>query len=204
MQTQCSLCYNPIVSVLAKHDVCSVCRSREVDLMKVNVRDYQDADFCVCRSLWEELTAHHAKIYEDPSIGGDDPGQGFESFMNNAQRRATWVAEVEGQVVACAGLIVDMYGNGEEAEIEPVIVSANHRRKGIGTELIRHAKEEAKKLGVCSLSIRPVLRNEEAIHFFVREGFNLVGYIDLFQQLSQSSYEKWKPGIEIHGNELRY
>lgn len=170
--------------------------------MKITIRDYQNTDFSVCRSLWEELAQHHRKIYEDPTIGGDDPGQGFELFMSNAQRPATWVAEVEGQVVACAGLL--LYGNGEEAEIEPVIVSANYRGKGIGTKLIRHAVEEAKKFGVRFLSIRPVVRNEEAFHLFVREGFNLVGHIDLFQDLSQSFDRKWKPGVMIHGTQLRY
>jgi N-acetylglutamate synthase-like GNAT family acetyltransferase len=172
--------------------------------MKVAIRDYHEVDFSVCCSLWEELAQHHRKIYEDPSIGGDDLGRGFELYLNNAQRRATWVAEAEGRVVACAGLIMDMHGNGEEAEIEPVIVSVNYRRKGIGAKLIRHAKEEARKSGVRSLSIRPVLRNEEAIRFFIREGFNLVGYIDLFQDISGSSYKKWKSGIVIHGNQLRY
>jgi N-acetylglutamate synthase-like GNAT family acetyltransferase len=172
--------------------------------MKAAIRDYQDPDFSACCSLWEELAQYHRKIYEDPSIGGDDLGRGFELYLNNAQRRATWVVEAEGRVVACAGLIVDIHGNGEEAEIEPVIVSGNYRRKGIGAKLIRYATQEAKKLGVRSLSIRPVLRNVEAIHLFVREGFNLVGYIDLFQNLSQSSYKKWKPGIVIHGNRLRY
>lgn len=172
--------------------------------MRVTIRDYQDSDFSVCRSLWEELTAHHAKIYGDPSIGGDDPGQGFELYMNNAQRRATWVAEAEGHVVACAGLIMDWNGGGKEAEIEPVIVSADYRRKGIGTKLLRHAVKEAKRLGIRALSIRPVVRNEEALRLFVREGFNVIGHVDLFQSLSQSSYGKWKPGIVIHGNQLRY
>jgi GNAT superfamily N-acetyltransferase len=168
--------------------------------MKITIRDYQDPDFNVCRSLWEELAQHHAKIYEDPSIVGDDPGRGFEPFMNNAQRRGTWVAEIEDQVVAYAGLII----YGEEAEIEPVIVSANYRGKGIGTKLIRHTVEEAKKFGVRFLSIRPVVRNEEAFNLFVREGFNLVGHIDLFQDLSQSFDRKWKPGVMIHGTKLRY
>lgn len=168
--------------------------------MKIKIRDYQDPDFNICRSLWEELAQHHAKIYKDPSIAGDDPGRGFEPFMNNAQRRGTWVAEVEDKVVACAGLII----YGEEAEIEPVIVSSNYRGKGIGTKLIRHAVEEAKKFGARFLSIRPVVRNDEAFNLFVREGFNLVGHIDLFQDLSQSSDRKWKPGVIIHGNQLRY
>jgi N-acetylglutamate synthase-like GNAT family acetyltransferase len=172
--------------------------------MNITIRDYQDSDHSACCSLWEELAAHHANIYEDPSIGGDDRGQAFESYINNAQRRATWVVEAEGKVVACAGLLLDLYGDGKEAEIEPIIVSGNYRGKRIGTKLIRHAVEEARRFGVRSLSIRPVLRNEEAIRFFVREGFNSVGYIDLFQSLSKSSYKKWKPGIVIHGNQLRY
>jgi N-acetylglutamate synthase-like GNAT family acetyltransferase len=171
-------------------------------LVKVTIRDYEDLDFTVCRSLWEELTAHHAKIYEDPSIGGDDPGQGFELFMNNAQRRAAWVAEADGHVVACAGLIIEW--DGKEAEIEPLIVSAHYRGKRIGTKLLRHAVKEARKLGIRTLSIRPVARNEEALHLFVREGFNVIGYIDLFQSLQQSSYTRWRPGIVIHGNQLRY
>jgi N-acetylglutamate synthase-like GNAT family acetyltransferase len=124
--------------------------------------------------------------------------------MSNAQRRATWVAEADGRVVACAGLIIDWNGDGKEAEIEPLIVSARYRRKGIGTKLLRHAVEEATKLGIRTLSIRPVARNEEALHLFVREGFNMVGYIDLFQSLPQSSSTKWKSGIVIHGDQLRY
>jgi len=172
--------------------------------VRITIRDYEDSDFSVCRSLWAELTAHHADIYGDHSIGGDDPGQGFELYMNNALRRATWVAEAEGRVVACAGLIMNPNADAKEAEIEPVIVSADYRSKGIGTKLLRHAVKEAKRLGIRALSIRPVARNKEALRLFVREGFNVIGHIDLFQSLSQSSYKKWKPGIVIHGNQLRY
>lgn len=168
--------------------------------MKITIRDYQDSDRDICRSLWGELARHHAEIYGDPSIAGNDPGRGFERYMTNAHRRGTWVAEVEGQAVACAGLIL----REEEGEIEPVIVSAQYRGKGIGTALVQHVAEQAKRLGVRFLSIRPVARNEEAIRLFVRLGFNLVGYIDLFQDLHQSSDRQWKPGIMIHGNGLRF
>ena len=168
--------------------------------MKIKVRDYQASDFEVCRSLWSELTQRHREIYEDPTIGGDNPGRGFEVYMDNAERRSTWVAEVEGQVVAISGLLI----RGEEGEVEPVIVSSPFRRKGIGTLLVQHCVQEAKKARVRFLSVRPVARNEEAISFFVKLGFNLVGYIDLFQDLSPSSDRKWKLGIAVHGKELQY
>ena len=47
-------------------------------------------------------------------------------------------------------------------------------------------------------------RNKDAISFFVKLGFNLMGQIELFQELSPSLERTWKPGIAIHGKELRY
>ena len=47
------------------------------------VRAYADADYAACRVLWAELTSHHREIYEDPTIGGADPGAGVdEAFVN--------------------------------------------------------------------------------------------------------------------------
>ena len=67
--------------------------------MKIKVRDYHDSDYTTCRSLWKELTQRHVDIYEDPAIAGDDPGRGFNGYMNRSDRCGTWVAEVNGQVV---------------------------------------------------------------------------------------------------------
>ena len=64
--------------------------------------------------------------------------------------------------------------------------------------------EEARKRGVRFLSIRPAARNERVVSLYVRLGFNLLGYVDLLQDLSPSSERKWKPGIRIHGRDLRY
>jgi N-acetylglutamate synthase-like GNAT family acetyltransferase len=169
--------------------------------MNVSIRDYQASDFEVCRSLWAELTLYHQEIYEDPTIGGGDPGRGFEAYLNNTERRGTWVAELEGEVMAFSGLLVHWE---EEGEIEPVIVSSPHRRKGIGTMLVRHVVEEAKKRKIRFLGARPVARNKDAISFFVKLGFNRMGQIELFQELSPLPERTWKPGIIIHGKELRY
>lgn len=169
--------------------------------MNITIRDYQASDFETCRSLWGELTQHHRDIYEDPTIGGEDPGRGFEAYINRVERQGTWVAEANGQVAAFAGLLVH---SQEEGEVEPVVVSLPYRNQGIGSMLVERVVEEAKKRGIRYLSIRPVVRNERAISLYVRLGFNLVGPIDLFQDLSPSSRRKWKPGVRIHDNELRY
>ena len=39
-----------------------------------------------------ELTDHHQQIYDDPSIGRDDPGNGFDDYLATPERIASWVA----------------------------------------------------------------------------------------------------------------
>jgi len=171
--------------------------------MNILVREYRDSDYGACRALYGEITKHHAEIYEDPSIAGDDPGRGFDVYMNRTDRCGLWVAEADGKVVGFAGLL-DTVGEEGVAEIEPVVVSVGSRRKGIGSILIKHVREEAVNKGFRFLTIRPELRNEKAFDLFVRLGFNKVGAIELFQDLSPTSDRKWKSGVIIHNRELSY
>jgi hypothetical protein len=80
------------------------------------VRDYAAADYRACRSLWAELTEYHRSIYGDPSIGGDDPGAGFDGYLATSHRLGSWVAESHGRVVGLTGL----FDRGMSGEVEPV------------------------------------------------------------------------------------
>jgi len=51
-----------------------------------------------------ELTDHHRQIYDDPSIGGDDPGTGFDDHLATPGRIASWVAELAGTVMGLTGV----------------------------------------------------------------------------------------------------
>jgi len=72
--------------------------------MTVIVRDYAEGDYDACRSLWAELTEYHRSIYGDRSIGGDDPGAGFDDYLATSQRMGSWVAESHGRVIGLTGL----------------------------------------------------------------------------------------------------
>src|SRR6516165_8428625 len=98
----------------------------------VVVRDYDLADYAACRMLWVELTEHHRRIYEDPSIGGDDPGGGFDDYLAVPDRVASWVADVDGWVVGLTGLL-DRQTSGE---VEPVVVTDRLRSRGVGRLLV--------------------------------------------------------------------
>jgi GNAT superfamily N-acetyltransferase len=94
--------------------------------------------------------------------------------------------------------------DGEQAEVEPIVVSLQHRGGGIGQELLNHAIEQAKILGVICLSVKPVARNEEAISFFYDAGFKVLGHIQLFMWLGPSSPGQWRAGPELFGKPFEY
>lgn len=99
-----------------------------------------------------------------------------------------------------AGLLVE----GDEAEIEPVIVREGYRAQGIGTQMVLKLKEEAQERGIRFLSIRPLARNVEAIQCFYRAGFSILGQIEMFVDLMPERGRKWNSGVIIHQNEFRY
>lgn len=137
----------------------------------------------------------HRQIYHDASMGGDDPGLGFEEHLSDVGNKRVWVAEVDAKTVGLVSLIV----NGEQAGVEPIVVASTHRGLGIGRELLSCVAEEARRLGVLCLYVRPVARNREAIVFFHQSGFKTLGHVQLFQWLGESSPGQWRKGPEFLG-----
>lgn len=169
--------------------------------MDVTIRPYAPSDLEACRELWRELTQRHRDIYDDQTIGGDDPGPYFdETHLKDARRAGTWVAELEDAVVGMYSLVV----SGDEGEIDPVVVRAELRSEGIGTLLIEHGIEQARGLGVRLLSNKPVARNVEALALYHRLGFRMLGQIDMVMEVSGPTAISWKPGVTVHGREFSY
>ena len=167
-------------------------------LMKI--RNYTLADLDVCRSLWAEMVQQHRDIYDDQSIGGDDPGLEFDKHLERVGPGSIRIAEIEGDVIGFTSLII----KDQEAEIEPIIVAHKHRGKGVGKGLIKYAIEEAKKLNVLCLYVRPVARNKDAISFFYDCGFRTIGHIQQFIWLGESAPNAWKDGLDIFGKTFKY
>jgi GNAT superfamily N-acetyltransferase len=168
--------------------------------LEVIVRGYAEGDYGACRSLWVELTEYHRGIYGDPSIGGDDPGSGFDDYLADSQRMGSWVAEWHGGVVGLTGLL----DRGNSGEVEPVVVAEAARDQGIGRTLISRVVDEARARGYEYLAIRPVARNVAAVRRFHAAGFRaLGGHIDLTMDLTARRHE-WLAGASLHGLEFDY
>jgi GNAT superfamily N-acetyltransferase len=161
------------------------------------IRKYQDDDRGQCRALWRELTEWHREIYQDSTIGGQHPEDYFDKHLAIVGPDQIWVVVRDCVVVGLVGLVF----KGEEADVEPFIVSKAYRRKGIGTKLIDTAVSEAREKGVKFLNIKPVPRNVNAIKFLYKQGFQNLGHIDLFMDFSN---RPWKSGLEIFGCKFDY
>jgi GNAT superfamily N-acetyltransferase len=166
----------------------------------VVVREYRATDYGAGRQLWVELTEHHRRIYADPSIGGDDPGAAFDDYLAVPERVASWVADLDGRVVGLTGL----FDRGTSGEVEPVVVTGDLRRRGVGRLLIDRVVTESVARGYHYLAIRPVARNVSAIRRFYAAGFRtLGGHIDLTMDLADRKHP-WLEGERLHGLDLRY
>jgi len=147
--------------------------------------------------LWRELTEWHREIYQNPTIGGEHPEDYFDEHLAKVGPERLWVAVHDSRVVELVGLMLEK----NEAEIEPLIVSKNYRRKGIAKRLIETVVSDARKKGVRILNVKPVARNVETIKFLYKQGFTIVGHINLFMDFSNHA---WKSGLEIHGCKFNF
>jgi ribosomal protein S18 acetylase RimI-like enzyme len=144
--------------------------------------------------LWRSLTQRHRDIYQDPTIGGEDPGLEFDAHLEHAQLHKLWVAEDGGQLLGFCGLL--MYG--EESELEPIVVEPEQRGRGIGALLAAEAIAESRRLGVAYVNVRPVGRNVDAIRFFHGAGFRLLGRLELSIALDAATPFGSRRTTEVH------
>ena len=110
-------------------------------LTQMEITELQPAD--LSRGFLETLT----------SLTDVDLTPQEASAILEARRRTgvrTFVAREGSAVVGTATLIVEqkfIHRGGHVGHIEDVAVHRDHQRKGIGAALIRHATDEARKLG---------------------------------------------------------
>jgi GNAT superfamily N-acetyltransferase len=97
-----------------------------------------------------------------------------------------------------------LWVDGEEGEIDPLIVLASHRGYGIGTALLNRALTEAKELGTQYVQVRPVARNRGAIAFYHAAGFPLLGRVELFMDLQLTTAGASVPGPRLFGHSFEY
>lgn len=146
------------------------------------------------------MVQQHREVYGDDSIGGDDPGLEFDAHLEKVGPERVWLAEVDGEAAGLVSLIVD----GEQAEIDPVVVASRFRSMGIGRLLLDRMIDEARNLGILCLYVKPAARNKEAVAFYHKAGFTTLGHIQQFIWLGPSEPGQWQRGPDLFGLSFDY
>src|SRR5947207_3011814 len=84
----------------------------------------------------------------DAAMTYDEALAVFQARLRAGQR--TYVAKIEDRVVGTATLLIErkfIHHGGLVGHIEDVAVHKDYQRQGIGTSLVKHITEEARKLG---------------------------------------------------------
>ena len=163
----------------------------------VTVRSYRPSDHSAGRRLWSELTNQHNRMYGEPD---NDAGAGFEEYLTRLDLGGLWVADhADDGVIGLVGLVL----RGRAGEVEPIVVTASHRHKGVGRKLLRHVANEARRRNMTALTISPESRNVDAIRSLHAAGYDVCSSIELTLDLERAAHGWQQEGLELHELQFR-
>jgi [ribosomal protein S18]-alanine N-acetyltransferase len=111
----------------------------------------------------------------------------------NSSNAVTWIAEENGHIVGFA--IVKWTRPSREliAYIETLEVSPEHRRKGIGGELLRRTEESARATDARAIRLHVDTENAGAIHIYQEHGFVCEGRVENYYSRCRAALIYSKP-----------
>ena len=66
---------------------------------------------------------------------------------------------------------IDLLASDGYAEVQALVVSAPHRRQGVGQALLQEAARQARAMGASRIRLRSGLHREEAHRFYLAQGY---------------------------------
>ena len=144
--------------------------------MKIDIRNAEKSDFIQVKNLMLQLQQHHINLRPDVYRMNKD----FfteETFSQMLEECNVLVAVDEnGQIAGAVSYsIMDMKGAiihpFKSLWISDLVISENHRRKGIGSMLIEKVKETAKENDVDRIQLNVSSYNTDAVKLYEKMGF---------------------------------
>jgi GNAT superfamily N-acetyltransferase len=166
----------------------------------VTIRAYRPSDHNACRRLWAELIEHRRGLYgEEPR--GPETGAGFEEYLTQLNLSGLWVAdEAEYGVAGFIGLMLD----GRAGEVDPVVVTARLRGRGIGRALLARVADEARRRGLSRLTVSPSARDVATLRTLHSAGFSTVTSVTLTHPVDHRTGTSTASGATLDLYDLRF
>ena len=136
----------------------------------MQIRLYDDNDESAVLALWRTALADSAP-HNDPVVAlRRKLAVGRDLF---------YVAVAQAAVV---GTVLGGY-DGHRGWIYSVAVDPTHRRRGIGSALLRHLEAELRRLGCLKVNLQVRTRNLEVVAFYESLGFTTDAVISMGKRL---------------------
>jgi len=128
------------------------------ETMRTTIRPFADADRMAVTALWQEIF---------PDDRPHNAPQVAIAQKQSFQPELFYVLEVEGDL---AGTIMAGY-DGHRGWLYTVAVKPVYRRRGFGSELVRHAEGSLKRLGCRKINLQVRATNSNVVAFYKKLGF---------------------------------
>lgn len=101
-----------------------------------------------------------------------------EDLAEMIDNESIFVAKVDGDIVGYASIIVKVrehkgFRYRKQLDIDSICIDKEHRRKGIGTELLKFIKNYALEKGCTDIALNVNPENVDAIRLYEKAGFEI-------------------------------
>ena len=129
----------------------------------------------LCREFFIEYQDHHPDFFDTEELRDADISGRFIDSMES-DNSATLVAMVEDRIIGYALLSIrdqaPLYKIKRVGSISGLIVTKEHRRKGVAQRLLDEAKAFFNRAGVRYFTVFTALANQGAIAFYKENGLS--------------------------------
>jgi ribosomal protein S18 acetylase RimI-like enzyme len=124
----------------------------------MKIRSYKDSDKNLVISLWKKVF-NPQKPHNDPKITINMKIKQNDGLF--------FVVEENNQII---GTIIAGF-DGHRGWLYSLALHPQHRRKGIGSKLVKKSIKELKKLGCLKVNLQINSDNDEVVEFYKKNGF---------------------------------
>jgi ribosomal protein S18 acetylase RimI-like enzyme len=133
---------------------------------ELEIRPYDDADRDAVIALWRE-------VFPD-APAHNDPARDIERKLS-VQRELFFVAALDGALIGTAMAGFD----GHRGWVYYLAVSPAHRRRGVGSALMRRAERDLAAFGCGKLNLMVRRSNDAVVDFYRALGYNVEDRISM-------------------------
>lgn len=136
----------------------------------MQIRSYQESDELAVIELWRAVSANDAPH--------NDPATALRKKLE-VDRDLLLVAEIDGNVV---GTVMGGY-DGHRGWVYAVAVCRDHRRKRVGSALLRRVDEALAERGCLKVNLQVVASNLGAVKFYETLGYRVEERVSMGKRL---------------------